>query len=105
MFENINQSSRFVTFIQSRLLNFHPVSFFALKKEHYPASLLGLQIVKRFRYKDALLEDTKLYASEEGFAFNPLAIYKTIKNFAYELKDVKKIMMESRYEGKNSFSL
>jgi len=41
-----------------------------------------------------------LYASEDGLAFNPLAIYKAIKHLTYDLNDVKRNMEANSYDGK-----
>ena len=50
-----------------------------------------------FSYRDVLLHNGKLFPSEKDLAFNPLAIYKTMKHLTVDLHNAREIMAKNNY--------
>lgn len=51
------------------------------------------------RYEDIFKKNVDSYASEDELAWNPLAIYSTVKHLTVDFEHIKNKMTENTYEG------
>jgi len=52
------------------------------------------------RFKDILTQDSHRYKNDDDLAWNPLAIYRTVKHLTVDFDDKTKNMLTNSYNGK-----